>query len=448
MSSIAGRFALVALASGGAIGCGPTLRDIPIESAQRRVVSLDGNGGRICGTFDDGAAFCGPHELPLPYPALNAKHTGRALQAQGDAARTCVRFESGDVWCDAPSMKRGLVDRPGGVRYQSLVVGNGFACASDDGGMVDCWGDVSQHRGELLEVPAGDEPKAARRKGPRSEWKRATSAVFRVHGFAGVSELEGNVGRLCGIQGGSVLCAVISSRAETRSFGFDDGVEPFADDALPPELGPDSPGFLLEEPVETELSHVTSIGSYASFGCAVDEAHKVSCFGFGAPDLAPRSVHEFERKSLGDPVTMIARELSGAAAIEMAPDHGCALSTAEGPRADPRSIVAETNKADEKAGQLWCWGAGEHGQLGHPVNARSSLPVRVQGLEDVEAFAVAPQVSCAVSRGELYCWGSVPELPALEHVEEDPCRAVGFVCVPHRVALPTIDRVQPALDTP
>ena len=59
-------------------------------------------------------------------------------------------------------------------------------------------------------------------------------------------------------------------------------------------------------------------------------------------------------------------------------------------------------------GEAWCWGDGSRGKLGNGGTANSNIPVQVQGLgldSSVTVITVGEQHSCAVQRGEAWCWG-------------------------------------------
>jgi hypothetical protein len=64
---------------------------------------------------------------------------------------------------------------------------------------------------------------------------------------------------------------------------------------------------------------------------------------------------------------------------------------------------------------LWCWGLNEARQLGAeggakdcgaPAMACSRVPVPVAALDHVSGVAVVPAATCALSEGNVYCWGS------------------------------------------
>lgn len=462
-----GALAILALGLGG---CGALLPKIPVASEERRVVSLDGRGGLLCGTFDTGEAFCGGRVLELPYDDLNARSSGRALQVSSTDGTTCILFESGDVGCATVGVGWSFVDRPPGVAFQSIVVGAGFGCGIDAERYVDCWGMLSQHRGEsLLESTFKEEGGRPSRRDGRD---RASNGAFRVHGLSDVRQLRGAFNQLCALVGEDVICTQISKRGMASAYGYDggfgdgelrggDGFGSGMQDGDPegackgsdeetgfPSWSPQFGGctsrsddpfwsgqqaetWVLEEPRLVEVPRARSIASFGSLGCAADADDRITCWGDAHLPLALRSMRDKAEKREGKAMEIV--ELAGASTIELGNDHGCALSTSSGPRADPRSIVAETNKGPERAGELWCWGENDSGQLGNAVNAGSSLPVRVQGLDDVDAFAVAQGATCALSDGELWCWGRLGPLPELEHPEDDPCLDPKAVCVPHRV---------------
>ena len=62
--------------------------------------------------------------------------------------------------------------------------------------------------------------------------------------------------------------------------------------------------------------------------------------------------------------------------------------------------------AVDRAGQVWCWGLNNYGQLGNGTTVDSSLPVLVPGIASATAVAVSGNgSSCAVVSGAAMCWG-------------------------------------------
>lgn len=60
------------------------------------------------------------------------------------------------------------------------------------------------------------------------------------------------------------------------------------------------------------------------------------------------------------------------------------------------------------AGAPYCWGANDDGQLGTGKlghEEQNDVPTRVADLGDVTSIETNAGTTCAVSGGELYCWG-------------------------------------------
>jgi alpha-tubulin suppressor-like RCC1 family protein len=128
-----------------------------------------------------------------------------------------------------------------------------------------------------------------------------------------------------------------------------------------------------------------------TFSCALLSDGSVECWGrnqFGALGPAgPTSTAVIPRSNTPIKVT----GLGSAKAISAGYNHVCALLT---------------------SGAVWCWGAGDSGQLGNgtiPSSGYSATPVLVSGLPNgVTAIAAGRDTSCALIGigGAVYCWGS------------------------------------------
>jgi hypothetical protein len=60
-------------------------------------------------------------------------------------------------------------------------------------------------------------------------------------------------------------------------------------------------------------------------------------------------------------------------------------------------------------GEIFCWGSGERGQLGHGQSTDSAEPILVTGDQDWQQVTVAGFYSCGLTTGgEAYCWGEGP----------------------------------------
>src|SRR5690606_32390556 len=61
-------------------------------------------------------------------------------------------------------------------------------------------------------------------------------------------------------------------------------------------------------------------------------------------------------------------------------------------------------------GEVWCWGRGDNGELGDGALMSSPTPVRVPSLSAVTAVETGGgadelDASCAITGGEVWCWG-------------------------------------------
>ena len=56
--------------------------------------------------------------------------------------------------------------------------------------------------------------------------------------------------------------------------------------------------------------------------------------------------------------------------------------------------------------EVYCWGRGQYGRLGHGSAEDSIIPVKVDGLPSARSVSAGSQHSCAITDGNLaYCWG-------------------------------------------
>jgi alpha-tubulin suppressor-like RCC1 family protein len=60
------------------------------------------------------------------------------------------------------------------------------------------------------------------------------------------------------------------------------------------------------------------------------------------------------------------------------------------------------------AGQVYCWGNNDHGQLGRKIGSHKNYaPQLIKGLEDIVDIDGGSKATCSVNEnGDLFCWGS------------------------------------------
>jgi alpha-tubulin suppressor-like RCC1 family protein len=75
--------------------------------------------------------------------------------------------------------------------------------------------------------------------------------------------------------------------------------------------------------------------------------------------------------------------------------------------AGPNFICGIVGRVDA-AGQVWCWGANQSGQLGNGTTANSSVPVRISSSLLFGDVSVGPNFACAYqgTGGPAWCWGA------------------------------------------
>ncbi|MDD9938103.1 MAG: hypothetical protein OXT09_31120 [Myxococcales bacterium] len=125
---------------------------------------------------------------------------------------------------------------------------------------------------------------------------------------------------------------------------------------------------------------ITSLSGSAEFGCAVNGAAQVVCWGDNYPDGQAGQPPEF-----GNPPVppSVVPGVGGAVAVRTSSNHACALL---------------------ESGSVMCWGKPE--TLGANAGMGSHGPFEVTGITDAVGLALALDYSCAMhAGGTVSCWG-------------------------------------------
>ena len=186
--------------------------------------------------------------------------------------------------------------------------------------------------------------------------------------------IEGRVADTRVISSSVGFACAVTSRAEAWCWGAGPSGE-LGDGALHPSA--------VSAVRVSGLVYATTITTGELFACAIDthETEAVWCWGDG-------SLGTLGNGATGDssvPVPIVlARPVL---AIASGDRHACALA---------------------RDGSVWCWGQNLRGQLGvPPVSDFTSTPREVVGMGPVVALAAAGQSTCALSAaGERWCWGA------------------------------------------
>ena len=198
------------------------------------------------------------------------------------------------------------------------------------------------------------------------------------------------------------------------------------------ELGAGRPSFGRSvQPVTAAGGPVTGLGVGESSSCAL-AAGTVSCWGWnmygqlGTGNHTPRATAAAVT-GLPGPVSRLAHgashvcvTASGAAycwgagsegqlGIGPAPDGSTRPVRVGGALVGHRVTAIAAGNVHTCAvadSALYCWGWGEHGQLGQGTTARASVPTRVSLPGPVTTVAAGANSTCAISAARAYCWGA------------------------------------------
>jgi alpha-tubulin suppressor-like RCC1 family protein len=368
----------------------------------------DGEGRVACrGYNDDGQLGIGePAFVSVPREVLAGPSD--ALAAGGD--RSCMVRAEGKIRCFDHLVPDEIEAEVEGVR--TLALGNYHSCAIVGGGEARCWGaneagqlGVRDELPELVRVPglsdlafiavSGDHSCAARRDHSVRCWglgdvgqlgdgkfddpekdveeTHSSAAPVLVAGLTGaVRGLAIADGSSCAVTGAGLACW---GRAPNPST---------VDDAM------------YTRPRVVLAGEVKAVDGEGGSMCALDGAGAVHCWGPAAEQyrggewIKPDEEVENEDPNKfpgGGPLWQLGELGFVATALAVGNEHVCVLS---------------------QAGEMWCWGDNEDGQLGDGTTEKRADPVKVVGLPETPLqIAAGDRHSCArMADGAAYCWGS------------------------------------------
>jgi alpha-tubulin suppressor-like RCC1 family protein len=329
--------------------------------ASRRVA--DG-GGLFCWGNNDAGQIAAP--LVLADVASPRRVTTGAEESYKDvsvsAHTTCAVSTTSSIYCwgegsdgqlgngaNADSVAPVEAELPSaGTGADTVTVGDGFACAKTIGDQVYCWG-----RNDSGQLGTGD--------------TTASNVPVEVDAGEDYAQISARADHVCGvIDGGS---GVECWGAGTYGQLGDGSDEPNLSPAPVPGLG----------------SGLAAVATSDRTTCASSSTGDVWCWGERGPGL------------LGD----------GAALVRALPE------TQGLGRVYEDVAVMRRAQCALSEGKVYCWGDDADSRLGQgTVNEARVEPGEVQGLEDVTVEAIDAGVShaCALStEGEVYCWGAGEE---------------------------------------
>ncbi len=207
-----------------------------------------------------------------------------------------------------------------------------------------------------------------------------------------VPGLEGATGL---VMGETATCARMTS-GPMRCLGQLDEVGTFRE-----------PGALQLLPDAAEL-HTSTL-----FGCARRTTGTIACWGANL-------VGQLGNGAAPDPKLRVPIKVDNASGEVTAPPiaggHSASLVDVTGVDDAVQLAVGGGHAcALRRTGTVVCWGKDMDGQLGDRRagnGVSSDHPVEVAGLGDVTAIAAGTNATCAVSKGSVWCWGSLAEFHA------------------------------------
>jgi alpha-tubulin suppressor-like RCC1 family protein len=283
----------------------------------------------------------------------------------GGTHHTCAAKLSGSVFCwgdnasgqlgDNSTMDRQLpvqVKLSGTTVLAGIVqVANGdfHSCALKSDGTVWCWGRNAQ--GQLGDTTTTQKLLAV-----------------QVSNLTGVSAIAAGWDHTCGVKSidGSVWCWGAGVRGQLGN-------------------GMSGANYRSNLPVQVlNLTGVTQVGAGELHTCARKSDGTVWCWGEGG-------VGELGNNGTADSAVPVQvrdtslANLAGVHEIAVGQSHACAR-------------IGNT--------AVWCWGAGNNGQLGNMQSSNSRTAVKVSNLTNPAALALGSTHSCAtLTTGSSMCWG-------------------------------------------
>jgi len=320
-------------------------------------------------------------------------------QIEAGAVNTCAVKTGGSLWCWGSDTVGQLGD---GVRqvmvstplrigtdtdWREVEVGGGYTCAIKQAGSLWCWGTILGTATSVTNAPA--------RMGAASDWARVS--VFSGGLAAGGTACAEN-------HAGEVWCWGQNLQG-TLAMGT------FGSKSQPSRVGTEA---------------WTSVAAFAFSSCGVKADGTLWCWGAnetgiyggtpgdyqnpfqvttdtGFTEVTLGSSHQCARKGgaiycWGSGYTGALGLGSGTMAIVTAP-------TRVGTDGDWTMLVAGAeHTCGLRAGQVYCWGRNNAGQVGDGTTVDRYVPTRVGTASDWTAVS-AGQGSCGIEAGALYCWG-------------------------------------------
>lgn len=331
-----------------------------------RVASIAAGKSHTCALGQNGAVACwgwgGRGQLGVGsledsgVPVNVQRLSGPAVELAAGADFTCARMSAGDVQCwgiasmgqlgNGIAEEEAMFTRPVTVKHISdataLTAGADHACALETGGEMFCWG--SNKAGQLGEGPQLFRPLPS----PNEHLKEP------------VLTLEAGSAHACAVmKSGIVKCWGHNATWQLGNRGASRSAVP-----------------IVVKDVNTAVA-VTNGGKHT---CALLQGGKVSCWGTNGRGQMGDERREARTRAKEVP------KLEGVVMLDAGLHHTCAV------------------RRDKS---LWCWGDNRFAQLGDGTRSLKTRPTYVRALgKSVVGVAAAAKHTCALKEaGDVWCWG-------------------------------------------
>ncbi len=363
----------------GQLGDGPNAADkpnpTPVAGGFTDWLSVTAGDVHTCGIRVGGRLYCWgggdhgqlglddiePRDAPTPVPGPGGRTW---LQVSAGMEHTCAILDDQTLWCwgdngqgeTGQPLTVGLYDIPTLVddtyQWVRVVAGRAHSCGQTDDDRIFCWG--FDEWGALGDGPVQSSDPILRQVDPASSWTLVATGAASQHTCGRKSD-------------GSYWC-----------WG-DDGDGQLGDAVFVDKHSPERIGSQVWNEVSTTREHTCGVRTDGTLWCWGQNSWGQIGIGSEGHQNAPRAV--------------TATGVSGWSHVSAGGGHTCAI---------------------DDTGDVWCWGAGESGQLGGGMTTGTQVPARSSTPgEDWKDIACGRVHSCGIklvmpgdTTGEVLCWGS------------------------------------------
>ena len=374
-----------ALHETGTITCwGPTYRSVPVEiDGVSDATAITAGENHSCALRQNGTISCwgnnyyrqlgsnaAEFDSSVPVGVIGISN---AIAITAGDGYTCALHQTGNISCWGDNRDGQLGD--GTNNYSSVPLkvqgiddataisaGIWSSCALHNDGNISCWG--SNNSGQL-----GD--------GTGGTFHDHSPVPVKVMGIDDATAITTGTGWHVHVIGGSHSCALhqtgtISCWGNNRFGQLGNGTG-------------GNEGDMSLVPVKVQgIDDATAISTSWSHSCALHQNGTISCWGINLT----AQLDDNEEPTSSVPVKV--QGIDDATAISAGFSHSCAL---------------------HQNGSISCWGNNRFGELGDGTGGNegdmSSVPVKVQGIDDARAITAGENHSCALRQnGTISCWGN------------------------------------------